>query len=66
MHPHPFDEEKDYAPTPFDRRHCETAARLKQAGLRWFIRMGLLCLGSPGFLTDFSVLPNRVYFSLSA
>ncbi len=65
MHSHPFDEKKDYAPTPFDRRHCEMAARLKQAGLRWFVHVGCFAWDPQGYLADFSLLPNRVYFIIN-
>jgi len=61
MHSYPFDETKDYAPTPFDMHHCEMATRLKQAGLRWFVHAGCFAWDPQGYLTDFSVLPNRIY-----
>ena len=65
MKPTPFDEEKDYAPTPFDRRHCETAARLKEAGLRWWVHVGCFAWDPNGWLTETSPLPNRIYFILN-
>ncbi len=65
MHSQPFDEKKDYPPTPFDRRHCEMAARLKQAGLRWFVHVGCFAWDPDGLLADVSPLPNRIYFILN-
>jgi hypothetical protein len=65
MRSEPFDEKKDYAPTPFDRSHCEMAARLKNAGLRWFVHVGCFAWDPDGHLTEFSVLPNRVYFIIN-
>ena len=65
MKPTPFDEQKDYAPTPFDRRHCETAARLKEAGLRWWVHVGCFAWDPDGWLTETSPLPNRIYFILN-
>ncbi len=65
MHPEPFDESRDYAPTPFDRRHCEMAARLKEAGLRWFVHVGCFAWDAGGVLIDFTPLPNNVYFILN-
>ena len=65
MHTEPFDEKKDYAPTPFDRRHCEMAARLKEAGLRWFVHPGCFAWDPDGLLIDSSPLPNRIYFILN-
>lgn len=65
MQSQPFDEKKDYAPTPFDRRHFEMAARLKEAGLRWWVHVGCFAWDPEGYLADFSLLPNRVYYLLN-
>jgi hypothetical protein len=65
MNTTPFDEKKDYAPTPFDRHHCETAARLKKAGLRWWVHAGCFAWDQDGWLAETSPLPNRVYFILN-
>ncbi len=65
MQSQPFDEKRDYAPTPFDRRHCEMAARLKEAGLRWWVHVGCFAWDPDGYLGDFTLLPNRVYYLLN-
>ena len=41
------------------------AARLKQAGLRWFVHVGCFAWDPQGYLADFSLLPNRVYFIIN-
>lgn len=65
MKPTPFDEKKDYAPTPFERRHCEMAARLKKAGLRWWVHVGCFAWDPDGWIVETSPLPNRIYFILN-
>ena len=65
MKPTPFDEKKDYAPTPFDRRHCEIAARLKEAGLRWWVHVGCFAWDPDGWVAETSPLPNRIYIILN-
>lgn len=65
MKPTPFNEKKDYAPTPFDRRHCETASRLKKAGLRWWVHVGCFAWDPDGWIVESSPLPNRIYFILN-
>jgi hypothetical protein len=63
--PTPFDEQKDYAPTPFDRHHCDLAARLKEAGLWWWVHVGCFAWDRDGWLAESSPLPNRIYFILN-
>lgn len=65
MKPTPFDEKKDYAPIPFDRRHCEMAAQLKKAGLRWWAHVGCFAWDPDSWLVETSPLPNRIYFILN-
>lgn len=65
MKPTPFDEKKDYAPTPFDLRHCEMATGLKEAGLRWWVHVGCFAWDPNGWLAENSPLPNRIYFILN-
>lgn len=65
MKPTPFDERKDYAPTPFDRRHCEMASRLKDAGLGWWVHVGCFAWDPNGRLAETSPFPNRIYLILN-
>jgi hypothetical protein len=61
----PFDERKDYAPTPFEKRHLEMAVRLKNAGLRWWVHVGCFAWDPDGRLAETSPLPNRIYLILN-
>jgi hypothetical protein len=61
----PFDPLKNLAPTPFDERHCEAAARLKVAGLPWMVHTGCFVWDHKGCIEVGSPFPCRIYFILN-
>lgn len=65
MKPTPFDPDHDLPPLPFDRRHCELAARLKAAGLPWRPHVGCFVWDRDGHIAVPSPFPQRVYFILN-
>jgi len=65
MKPTPFDPATDLAPLPFDGRHRDTAARLKQAGLPWNPHVGCFVWDPEGLIPVDSPFPDRVYFILN-
>jgi hypothetical protein len=61
----PFDTLTDLAPTPFDERHCELAASLKEAGLPWRPHVGCFVHDPDQDIGVPSPFPNRIYFILN-
>ena len=65
MKPTPFDPEMDYAPIPFDPRHCLAARSLKEAGLQWRPHVGCFVWDGDGDISVSSPFPGHVYFVLN-
>jgi hypothetical protein len=66
MQPTPFNPKSDLPPLPFEDRHCQLAASLKQAGLSWTPHV-MKSLGSDeavaagqDLLTLYALLLNRL------
>lgn len=65
MKPTPFDSDRDLPPLPFDARHCDSAARLKTAGLPWHPHVGCFVWDRDGHIAVPSPFPQRIYFILN-
>lgn len=65
MKPTPFNPGTDLAPTPFDKRHCKLALRLKQAGLTWKPHVGCFVWDRKGSIEVSSPFPEQIYFILN-
>jgi len=65
MKPTPFQPETDIAPTSFERRHCEMAASLKDAGLEWTPHVGCFVWDRDRHIGVNSPFPERIYFILN-
>lgn len=65
MKPTPFDPTRDLPPLPFDQRHCEAAARLKEAGLPWRPHVGCFVWDREAQIAVPSPFPQRIYFILN-
>lgn len=65
MKPTPFDPERDIAPIPFEQRHCELAAGLKDAGLQWRPHVGCFVWDRDQHIAVNSPFPERIYFILN-
>jgi hypothetical protein len=65
MKPAPFDPETDLATTPFEGRHCQLAAELKDAGLRWTPHVGCFVWDQQEHIEVSSPFPGRIYFTLN-
>lgn len=61
----PFDQDRDYAPIPFDRRVLEAARDLKRAGLAWRPHVGCFVWDPDEVMPVPSPFPERVYFVLN-
>lgn len=61
----PFNIETDLAPIPFERRHCQMAARLKEAGLPWKPHVGCFVWDRDEQIKVPSPFPERIYFILN-
>jgi len=65
MKPTPFDSDRDLPPLPFDARHCDSAARLKTAGLPWHPHVGCFVWDRDGHIAVPSPFPQQIYFILN-
>jgi hypothetical protein len=65
MKPTPFNPETDLPPTPFDLRHCQAAALLKQRGLSWTPHVGCFVWDPDEVIEVDSPFPGRIYFILN-
>ena len=57
--------ENDLAPVPFDRRICEMAAKLKNAGIPWKPHVGCFIWDRDEYISVPSPFPERIYFILN-
>ena len=65
MKPTPFNPETDLPATPFDLRHCQAAALLKQRGLSWTPHVGCFVWDPDEVIEVDSPFPGRIYFILN-
>lgn len=65
MKPTPFAVSLDLPPLPFTLRHCQAAARLKDAGLPWQPHVGCFVWDRDEHIAVPSPFPQRLYFILN-
>ncbi|UCG20976.1 MAG: hypothetical protein JSU80_14935 [Deltaproteobacteria bacterium] len=65
MKPTPFNPETDLPPIPFDLRHCQAAAQLKERGLSWTPHVGCFVWDPDEIIEVTSPFPGRTYFILN-
>ena len=65
MKPTPFNPETDLPPIPFDLRHCQSAAQLKERGLPWSPHVGCFVWDPYERIEVTSPFPGRIYFILN-
>jgi hypothetical protein len=65
MKPTSFNPETDLPPIPFDLRHCQAAAQLKERGLPWSPHVGCFVWDPDEIIEVTSPFPNRIYFILN-
>ena len=65
MKPTPFNPETDLPPIPFDLRHCQAAAQLKDRGLPWTPHVGCFVWDPDEIIEVTSPFPDRIYFILN-
>jgi len=65
MKPTPFNSETDLPPIPFDLRHCQAAAQLKERGLPWTPHVGCFVWDPDEIMEVTSPFPGRIYFILN-
>ena len=65
MKPTPFNPETDLPPIPFDPRHCQAAAQLKEKGLSWIPHVGCFVWDPDEIIEVTSPFPDRIYFILN-
>ena len=65
MKPTPFNPETDLPPIPFDLRHCQAAAQLKERGLPWTPHVGCFVWDPDEIMEVTSPFPGRIYFILN-
>ena len=65
MKPTPFNPETDLPPIPFDLRHCQAAAQLKDRGLPWTPHVGCFVWDPDEIIEVASPFPRRIYFILN-
>ena len=65
MKPTPFNPETDLPPIPFDLRHCQAAAQLKDRGLPWTPHVGCFVWDPDEIIEVSSPFPGRIYFILN-
>ena len=65
MKPTPFNPDTDLPPIPFDLRHCQTAAELKDGGLPWTPHVGCFVWDPDRIIEVTSPFPGRIYFILN-
>lgn len=65
MKPTPFNPETDLPPIPFEDRHCELAASLKEAGLEWTPHVGCFVWDRDTHIPVPSPFPRNIYFILN-
>jgi hypothetical protein len=65
MKPTPFNPETDLPPIPFDLRHCQAAAQLKERGLPWTPHVGCFVWDPDEIIEVTSPFPGRIYFTLN-
>jgi len=61
----PFNPETDLPPIPFDQRHCQAAAQLKERGLPWTPHVGCFLWDPDEIIEVTSPFPGRIYFILN-
>jgi hypothetical protein len=61
----PFNPETDLPPIPFDLRHCQAAALLKEGGLSWTPYVGCFVWDPDEVIEVDSPFPGRIYFILN-
>jgi hypothetical protein len=61
----PFNPETDLPPIPFEKRHCQAAAKLKERGLPWTVHVGCFVWDPDEIIEVTSPFPNRIYFILN-
>ena len=65
MKPTPFNPKTDLPPIPFDLRHCQAAAELKDRGLPWTPHVGCFVWDPDEIIEATSPFPSRIYFILN-
>jgi hypothetical protein len=65
MKPTPFNSKTDLPPIPFDLRHCQAAAQLKEKGLPWTPHVGCFVWDPDEVIEVTSPFPGRIYFILN-
>ena len=65
MKPTPFNPDTDLPPIPFDLRHCQAAAQLKERGLSWTPHVGCFVWDPHEIIEVTSPFPGRIYFILN-
>ena len=65
MKPTSFNPETDLPPIPFDLRHCQAAAQLKDRGLPWTPHVGCFVWDPDEIIEVTSPFPGRIYFILN-
>ena len=65
MKPTPFNPKTDLPPIPFDLRHCQAAAQLKDRGLPWTPHVGCFVWDPDEIIEVTSPFPGRIYFILN-
>jgi hypothetical protein len=65
MKPTPFNPETDLPPIPFEMRHCQAAAQLKERGLPWRPHVGCFVWDPDELIEVTSPFPGRIYFILN-
>jgi hypothetical protein len=65
MKPTPFNPQTDLPPIPFDLRHCQAAAQLKERGLPWTPHVGCFVWDPDETIEATSPFPSRIYFILN-
>jgi len=65
MKPTPFNSKTDLPPIPFDLRHCQDAAQLKEKGLPWTPHVGCFVWDPDEVIEVTSPFPGRIYFILN-
>jgi hypothetical protein len=65
MKPTPFNPETDLPPIPFDLRHCQAAAQVKDRGLPWTPHVGCFVWDPDEIIEVASPFPGRIYFILN-
>ena len=65
MKPTPFNPDTDLPPIPFDLRHCQAAAQLKERGLPWTPHVGCFVWDPDEIIEVTSPFPGRIYFILN-